>query len=201
MKRIIILSSIIFACASQVSAQITESSYIVGGTSSFGLTSATEGQLTTWSFGIRPEIAKFVSEKWLVGGGLGYSVGAIHNSFLNGKNLSNNVNGFFGATRFYPLADKFYFTLEYSIGLSFTRTNSEFAGNKSTSEMGSAGIAASPGLAYFFNEKWMIFSRMGSLAYSYDHSFQSDNGFHRLGYSFQANSFGIGARYVLGTGK
>lgn len=208
MKRIIILSSIIFACASQVSAQITPSSYVIGGSSAFTVASRPSGNnLMSTAFSIRPEFGKFVSDKWLISGGLGYS---INNSrtYLSNQKLTNRVQNFsgnFGATRFYPISEKFYFTLEYGLAANYFLSETDVL-NGSTVNTGvgkgiGLSIGVSPGLAYFINPKWMLFTRMGQLSYDFSKMIDFDNAVHSLGYNFQGNSLGLGVRYVIGTGK
>ena len=206
MKKLMIISSIVLGCSLQATAQIPESSYIVGGSSSFNLTTnPDDGKILRASFSIRPEIGKFVSEKWLIGGGVGYSISQSQssNGFLSNSARTQEFSGNFSATRFYPLAEKFYFTCEYGLGVSYSFTHYESLMNSvlqienSTSET-SSGIAVSPGLAYFINNKWMIYARMGSLSYRYAHNLDTKTGYHNVGYHLRANSFGIGARYILG---
>lgn len=62
-------------------------------------------------------------------------------------------------------------------------------------------VGVSPGFAYFVNTKWMLFARMGQLSYGYSKTIDFDNATHVLGYNFRGNSFGLGARFIFGTGK
>lgn len=208
MKRIIILSSIVLACASQASAQITPSSHVIGGSSSFTVVSRPSGNnLMRTTFSIRPEIGKFVSDKWLIGGGLGYSIDN-NRTILSNQKLTSRVQNFsgnFAATRFYPLSEKFYFTLEYGLGAGYFLSQTDVLNGSTVSTGVGKGIGlslgVSPGLAYFINPKWMLFARMGKLSYDFTQTIDFDNAVHSLGYNFQGSSLGLGVRYVLGTGK
>lgn len=209
MKRIIITASIILGCTLQSSAQITKSSYVVGGSSSFSFNTDNNfvGELNTISFSIKPDIGKFVSEKWLIGGGVGYSISKTRQSnfYITSEGLVQSFSGNFAATRFYSIADKFYFTCEFSLGATYSIRSSKLYTDtgpmESSSSIISPNIGVSPGLTYFVNEKWMIYARVGALSYNYAHRIESKTGSHSLGYSLQANSFGIGVRYILGSKK
>ncbi len=206
MKKYLILASALLTFVAPSFSQITPSSYAVGGSSSFNFSSRTSGEgLVRTTFNIRPEFGKFVSEKWYIGGALGYGLDNGRNTFLDQKLTSRLqvFSGNFVATRYYPLAEKFYFTLEYGLGLNLIATHNETYNNSvvtaTNSQSFGANIGVSPGLAYFITNKWMIFARLGKLSYDFSGTFGADNsGYHSIGYSFQGNSFGLGVRYVFG---
>lgn len=208
MKKYLILASALLTFTLPSFSQITPSSYVVGGSSSFSLVTSDHPftKTTTSSFGIRPEMAWFVSEKWLIGGGTGYSISQYlyKDDMFQTRDINQSVSGFIGATQFFALSDKLYFTLEYSLGLSYSKsvyksgTDSMITEVLNKSKSRSIGLGVSPGLTYFLNEKWMLFSRMGSLSYGFDQDIKTGIGVHRAGYTFQANSFGLGVRYVFG---
>jgi hypothetical protein len=206
-KQFVALST--FLCLALSSeAQLTPSTYLIGGSSSFQLLTRPSGDnLMRSSFAIQPEFGKFVSEKWYIGGGLGYSINN-DRIYLSNQKMNNRIqilSGNFVATRYYPLAEKFYFTLEYGIGASYFLSENDYFNGPVIATGSGRGIGlnvgVSPGLAYFVNPKWMIFARMGSLGYNFSKTINFDNAIHSIGYSFQGNSFGLGVRYVLGTGK
>lgn len=208
MKKFSIISILVLTCSAQVLAQTKKGSYAVGGSSSFVLTSnpSANNYLRT-TFSIQPEFGKFVSEKWLIGGSIGYVFDRLNNKSFNFENTTkqNRFGASFEATRFYPLTEKFYFTMAYGIGADYTTSRTESFDGTNTVDISSSSIApsigASPGLAYFINEKWMVFTRLGSLSYRGSFASNSDAAIHTLGYSFQGNSFGLGAKYVFGSGK
>lgn len=203
MKKIAIISSIILGCNLSSFAQLTESSYIAGVSSSFFLTSPSNGSADNVMFSISPQIGKFVSEKWLVNGGLGYAMRIQKSNFGSGTgtNSTHNFSGQFGMTRFYPLSEKMYFTLDYSAGMGYELTNNQYMNDSTVIDSRSTainlGIACSPGLAYFINKKWMIYSNLGALRYGYNYGIESNSGRHTLSYDLRANPFGIGARYIF----
>lgn len=206
MKRIVIIASIIFGSNLSSFAQVTESSYLLGASSSFFMATSPNGKIDQISFSIQPTAGKFISEKWLMNVGLGYYLRQQPSSYqVQSSSSQNNFSGMFGMTRFYPLIDKMYFTLDYSVGAGYSIRNSQYVQdsvNVDTRSTGfNANLGVSPGLAYFVTNKWMLFSSFGALKYSYDVEFNVFNPRHSLGYNFQANSFGIGAKYVFGVDK
>ena len=205
MKKIILVSSIFLACATQAFAQITESSYVLGASSSFFMATNPNGKADQLSFSIQPVAGKFISEKWLMNVGVGYSFRRLMSSFNPAQlhTTSNTFSGMFGMTRFYPISEKMYWTLDYSIGGGYILNDNQYILDSNVVDSRSTGfvgtLSASPGLSYFVNKKWMLFSSFGALRYTYDVSFNVFSARHTLGYNFQANSFGIGAKYIFGT--
>ena len=57
-----------------------------------------------------------------------------------------------------------------------------------------------PGLSYFLNRKWMLYTYVVVLNYGLNYNLDTDEIGHNLYLNLQANSFGIGVRYVLGKG-
>jgi hypothetical protein len=129
-------------------------------------------------FIIYPGVVKFVSKKWLIGCRLGHSIS--HSKNNNGNSSSRiyqqGISGNFAATRFYSLADKLFFTCEYKLGVGYSLRDTEFESNSQVTESKNSSmgpiIEVSPGLAYFINDKWMIYSQMGSLAYNYNYNLE-----------------------------
>lgn len=206
MKKYLILASALLTFAAPSFSQITPSSYAVGGSSSLMLSSSPGGSnFLKTTFSINPEIGKFVSEKWYIGGGLGYTFNQQRMKPSSDEKLTSHSNSFSGnfvATRYYPLSEKFYFTMEYGLGGSFSLFQNQFLPDSLVSaninKSIGLGIGASPGFAYFITNKWIIFARLGRISYNFSKTFEFDNATHSLGYSFQGNSFGLGVRYGFG---
>lgn len=206
MKKIIFLASVFVGVSMNSIGQVTPSSFLVGANSNFSLGTNKNGDVDRIQFSLQPSLGKFVSDKWMTNFGLGYSMMYSKNGSLNRSN-SNQFSGTFGMTRYYPMSEKFYLTLNYSIGAGYEKTRFSFSQGQDSlitngvNETASAQIFASPGLTYFLTRKWMLFSSFGGLGYSFNTSIVDFAPVHSIGYSFQANSFGVGARYVFGTEK
>ena len=206
MKKYLILASALLTFALPSFSQITPSSYAIGGSSTFMLSSSpSASNLLKTTFSINPEIGKFVSEKWYIGGGLGYTFQKQRVLQTLDETLtshSNTFSGNFVATRYYPLSEKFYFTMEYGLAGSFSLFQNQLLPDSLVSaninKSVGLSIGASPGFAYFITNKWMLFTRLGRISYTFLKTLEFDNATHSLGYGFQGNSFGLGVRYVFG---
>ena len=186
-------------------AQPKQGNYVIGGSTGFNFNKAANSLSNNYgsSFRIDPQVGKFMSDKFLLEGGLGYSLdhGRTNNNVLLSKNTSHSISGNIELTRFLPVADKLYFTLGAYINSSYGLSKSiwETFGSITTNQSNTvrAGIGITPGLAYFLNEQWMIYSNIGALGYDLTYFDSSGLTSHDVGYSFAANPFSIGVRYIL----
>ncbi|MFK7785355.1 MAG: hypothetical protein AB8B56_09575 [Crocinitomicaceae bacterium] len=198
------------AISTTASAQITPGSYVVGGAAGLNFSNAPNGFSTsrTTSFYITPNVGKFVSEKYLLSGGIGYarySQFSQNNPSYSNKSTGNSFSAQFGVTRYFPLVDRLYFTLGGSLIPAYTvnrneLTNQGGTASTSSSEMFSAMIDITPGLTYFVNRKWMLYTSVGVLNYQLSHNLTSDQTWHTVSMSARGNSFGVGVRYIIGSG-
>lgn len=200
-----LIFTVFISCNS--SAQLTKGSYVVGGSASFSFSKSPDdiNSRESKTGSITPNFGKFVSEKYLLEVGLGYAYEnrsfQFGNDYFN-RQTSNLFSIQFGATRFFPIADQLYFTLGASITPAFKISKSETESNGNFFDEESSTISAklniAPGLAYFINKKWMIYSFVGALNYEVDHNTSSNLTGHEFYVNVSANSFGLGARYILG---
>ncbi|MFT5860997.1 MAG: hypothetical protein ACI865_003115 [Flavobacteriaceae bacterium] len=205
-----IITSLIFtlfiACISF--AQPISGTYILGGSGSvsFNKSPSETYNLNSIRFGISPSIGKFISEKYVMEGGLGYS-GYTQNQ-INladpsdfSRFSSHSFSLRFGITRFFPITDKLYFTLGTAIvpAYVFERLESESIGGPTStdSKKYTGRFVISPGLTYFINDNWMLYSYMGVLNYEIGYDSEKELFGHSFYARLSANSFGIGARYIL----
>lgn len=208
MKTTLILAFTLILSTSSF-AQLTPKSYVIGGGVSFRF-DKTPGhvvELHTTSFSITPGIGKFTSEKYFIEGGIGYSLFArkyeeqldiVH------KTTGHSFNFTFGATRYFPLIDRLYFTVGGQITPAYVTIRNETSNfgflSSSKSDYASTNFRLAPGLSYFINRKWMLYAHVGLLNYNITYDFEQDLVGHSLRFSAQSNSFSVGVRYVLGTG-
>lgn len=201
--------TIAFFISSASFAQLTPGSYVLGGGLGFSFSKSpgTTSNTKSTSFQLSPGIGKFISEKFLLDGGLEYSYVSRSSSQQSNYNQSSTGHFFgmrFGATRFFPIVDRLYFTLGAHIIPSYTKSRNEWSTStsegESTSENIEARLNVAPGLSYFINRKWMLFSYVGVLNYGVNYNMDTEDVGHNLYLNLQSNSFGIGVRYVLGKG-
>jgi hypothetical protein len=187
-------------------AQPTQGDYILGGSLVFNLTNVPVGinKRQSLSFSVAPSLGKFISEKFLISGGLGYSYRKDYNESSNqsfNESISNGISLNFGVTRFYPIVDKLFFTLgaNVNLGYGFDKFKTGFAGVESSGNSRSlnGSIGISPGLTYFIKNRWMIYSNMGTINYSINHNITSSRTAHSINASLIANSFRVGVSYIF----
>lgn len=208
MKKYLFSTLLLILISMNSFAQITPKSYVVGGSSNFSFNSPGNNslQLFTTQFSIAPKFGKFVSEKWLLETSVGYN----YFRYYSGTDIQSNdlktngINVQFGATRFFPIAERFYFTFTPNVQLGMNAQNSTTTIGEIVSESRSdqfqTGLQLVSGLSYFINKKWSVQATIGS--FNYMATFNQNNTVgHQMDFSIIGNSFGIGVRYVLGTGK
>lgn len=213
MKLLFTFITVIFITNASL-AQLTPGSYIVGGNLGLGYnkTPAPSGNSNSQSFSARinPSIGKFISEKYVLHGGVGYSLRTRRSELEQplGNYISrNNEHSFslnFGVTRYFPVADRLYVTLGTSISPTFSTLHEEsgYPNNISSDNRStlSAGISVAPGLTYFINKKWMLNSSIGVASYRMNYNMETEKLGHNMYLNLRANAFTVGVRYILGSG-
>lgn len=210
MKNTLFLSLLFVVAAHCSTAQITPKSYVLGGNASFSHSNpAGDGvdvNRSATQFRIQPSAGKFISQKWLLETSLGYSFNRDYFSIndYTSDSKSHGVGATFSVSRFFPLGERFYFTLSPRIGVnsSFgTRTvNDGSFSNNSDFNQFETNASFNGGLAYFIHPKWMLTANVGSLGYQTIFHDDSSIG-HNINFSVIGNSFSFGARFILGTDK
>lgn len=203
MRTVLFTTILSFLLAFPALAQPTKGDYILGGSLGFNFKDAGTGsdKNQNFSFSIAPNFGKFISDKYLINGGLSYSYNKSYskygnNDFSEGTNQGIGIS--FGITRYYPLADKLFFTGSAYIGsgYGFGTSNSTF-GTSSHSDNINGTIGVSPGLAYFINDRWMVYSSMGALSYNASYDYNVERTTHSVNLNLSANSFKIGVNYIF----
>lgn len=191
-------------------AQPIQGDYILGGSLGFNFTSSPVGlnKRQGLSFSIAPSFGKFISEKYLLDGGLSYSYrkNLDESSPQNfNQSINNTIHIRFRATRFFPIVDKLFFTVGAYInsGYGFGSATSSVSGIKtsSTSRNINGSIGISPGLTYFINNRWMVYSSMGTINYFVTRDSNTGRMGHTINASLTANSFKIGISYIFERNK
>jgi len=184
-------------------AQPKQGNYVIGGSTSFDFDNSSITGVDNFSTSAHliPQFGKFLSEKILLEGGIGYSwiYNRTNNNSILAKIHTHGILGNISINRFFALTDKLNFTLGgyLSSSIGFANSTWESSGNITTSSSNRlmAGIGATPGLAYFINDKWMVNAKVGSLGYSMTHF--GGNYFHHIGYNFTSDLFSLGIRYIV----
>jgi len=199
--------TIALVTAWSASAQITPKSYTIGGGFSvaYGESGSNPNNSTQqFNLSISPTIGKFTSEKWLLQAGVGYGLNIFSANQVYPQPLrsSHSFNLTAGATRFFPISERFYFTLggyitpEYTNTLVRTDMNGTFV--EDTHSTLSGNFSISPGLTYFINKKWMLYSQFGALGYDISGHSNTDKISHKISMNLNSNTYLIGVRYVFG---
>jgi hypothetical protein len=222
MKKLLVI--ILFFGVNLALAQIQKGTIVVGG----GLNlNGESGKRTDYDdydshskdngFGISAGYAKFKNESTAYGLFISYSYMGYNSEyefeFDSAKYGSRKHMVYAGptVTKYIPIRDKLFFTVGSGISLGIGQgkdIDSRIDDRKST--IWSAGVSASPGLAFFLNDNFALSASIGSLYYRYSSEKSKEeniNGekpketYHSYGLSFNVNTFTIGLKYYLRTAK
>lgn len=159
----------------------------------------------------------FLSEKWLVGGGLGYSFRSFYTNnyyYFDGgyvrsrqRSKDNLYSVSVFAARYIPIKGNLFFnaTLEISAGFGNGKEGDSNDNFKRSYDRHVIGASISPGLTYFISSRWAAVANIGRLSVNYTDTNGSD------GYpdsytttfsgSLKPNTFSIGVQYYLNNGS
>ena len=185
--------------------QLQAGQYVIGGSSNFNYYKSSNASSTNnFIFGVTPTFGKFLTDKLLLEGTLGYEINfsqTDHSSNLIQRNISHNITGGIALTRYFSIVDKFYVTLGGYLNAGFgpSKLSTISGGVKtSTSDFNvSSGVGVTPGLAILLNDRWLAFTNFGSLGYSLNYNDGTGISTHSLGYSLKTNPISIGVKYIL----
>lgn len=173
--------------------------------------------LKRFSTTIQPYVGIFLSEKWQIGGGLAFNYSATNTityfPFADGGHYRRDnresthiysIDLF--ATRYIRLTEKLFFTatLDISGGKEnslYEREGYDDLDYKSTL----LGIDLSPGLTYFFSDRWAAVTNFGRVFADFRWRKDSDpypaSTVSSFGVNMKANTFSIGVQYYLNNGS
>lgn len=206
------MKSILFAflfIAAFSYAQPVKGTFVIGGNASFNFSQlpSSTGKLQNTNFSISPGIGHFISSKFLLEYGLSYRIMSTFNSTnqnINSRTNNSNYSIKFGLTRYFQIAEKLYFTVgtyvlpTYEVSSLKNTTFGVETTSRATAFIGSINV--SPGLTYFINQKWMLYSYVGVMNYDIKFNLTNDIVSHNFNANISFNSFGLGVRYILGQG-
>lgn len=168
---------------------------------------------------ISPNVGYFVSDKLAIGATINYGYYYYkNNSNVNSGGVAISMNGAnYGGNlfaRYYkPLTEKLFFTVNGSIGYSYTTIQTEtfikdsnnISSNyvKSKEQKNNYNINISPGFEYFVTPHLGLSTNIGSISYSFVQSKnqsvskQSTNNFNINLFPFSFSSLSIGLKYYF----
>ena len=173
-----------------------------------------DGSSKQGSFGISGSYQKFKNSTTAFGIFLGYnyysqkSENEYDTNTVTYGSRTHMVNFGPNVTKYISLRDNLFFTVGSGISLGIGQRKDIETDDKST--IWSAGINASPGLAFFLNDNFAISASIGSLYYRYSAEKSKEENIngdkpkrtdHSYGLSFNVNTFTIGLKYYLRTAK
>jgi hypothetical protein len=183
-KTFIVLITVIFASlTSDAIAQFSAGEKFLRGSFGFNFSSRNNDGTSTLDddgksrqFYFYPAIGVFISDKWAVGGGLGYANSVDKREYQTDFQKYRNYSFSIGlmARRYFEISDKFYFVIEGSLDFSrgtFVDSNSAA---ESKSKSYDTGITAKPLLVFFPTPRWSVEGGIGSLNYRYSRNLTTD---------------------------
>lgn len=204
--------------------QLTKGALLLEGSGSLGFSKSDDEYGTSqtsenksFQFSLRPSLGIMLSEKWMLGAGIGYNYRSSfsENDINSIAQTSDRITNTFLLTtflrRYAHLTDKLYFTatLNASGGLGKSKDVTDYEGiDPETSKYDTyeAGVSVVPGLTYFVTNKWAITGSIGQVYVNFDWR-ESQNEDEKSkhfatngGLNFSLNTFSIGVQYFLRNG-
>lgn len=172
--------------------QINKGAVFLGG--DFTLSSSTSGTDNS-SFPMDPKslylnvqstAGSFLSEKWLVGGGLAYSFRSFYTNnyyyfdggYVQSRQRSNDhlysISAF--AARYFQIKGNLFFntTIEISAGFGNGKESDTYNSFNRSYDRKVIGASISPGLTYFISSRWAAVANVGRLSFNYNKTKGSD---------------------------
>jgi hypothetical protein len=175
-----LLTIFVLATSVQAFAQFTEGDKVLGGTLwiNSNIQPSGSGGVTKSQFvNIVPSFGTFVNSSLEVGGQLGYSASFYRygQSFIQENKTTGPTVGIY-ARKYFPLADKFFFSLQGAFTYSFSKST-----NKSTDTFTNTvvetettrntfGLSVYPQFIFFPSANWGLQAGFGSIGYTFSRS-------------------------------
>ncbi len=173
--------------------------------------------LSRFSTIVQPELGIFLSEKWQVGGGLAFMYSAFNTTtylpFADGGHYRRDdretTRGYsidLFARRYIRLTEKLFFTATLGLNSGLENSLYEREGYEDLEYKSTLlGIDVSPGLTYFFANRWAAVANFGRVFVDVRWRKTSDPYpaavSSSYGINMKANTFSIGVQYYLNNGS
>lgn len=226
MKYLLTTFTMVFLMTSLI-AQADKGTILLGGGIGFsGLNNTQEfsanfspfisSELESYSVAVRPQIGWFLNESTLLGIGLVYEHASLDQTFTDplsvtfeSSQTSNLVLLNPYLIKYIELTDKLYFTGSFNllVGIGSNTAESDL---EIESDLLAFRLNVSPGLTYFFSDKWAVNAGIGQIFYNRTQAtLQEDGGSgdeprnvdNTFGASFDFNTFTIGFQYFIPSGR
>jgi len=202
-----LIAIIILLTTIQSYGQFSKGDKVLGGTFSISsLSAASDGNpdRKSSSLSLSPYFGVLVSKNLEIGGSIGYS--SQYSEFKNYSNYvaeskSHNLSFGFYVQRYFPITDKFLFSITgimyYAAGRnrSNTRnTNTDEVYEDETRQF-ETGLNIKPGFIFFPSQKWAFRANIGNIGYSYSKN-KTDNDWQNS-FGINYGSIGLGVAYYF----
>ena len=200
-----------FIISNTAFSQYSKESLFLSGTANFYATSEEvttqfqSGDSKEFGFQFNPILQKMITDKYAIGGGFLFQHNNMNSNTkalieMNSSSSSSSNNTTFGisfnASRFYPISDKLYFTMNGNAYVS--RGISKFSPNYYSHQ---TGLVISPGFDFVLNSSFALTSNVNLFNLYYqsaiDRSVDYKSSGSYFGLSLNQSSLFIGIRYFL----
>ncbi len=217
-----ILLFVFLLISSTAFSQLTKGALLLEGSGNVGSSKSESEELGSvvsnnkqFSFSLRPSLGIMISEKWMLGAGIGYDYGSSSSEYTYLSQINEQTSNAFLLNaflrRYAKLNDKLYFTATLNAGGGLGTIKAEMDDDVSDPETTDydtyqASISVAPGLTYFISTKWAITGSIGQLYTNFywrkteDEGEENKNFSSSTGLNFRLNTFSIGVQYFLRNG-
>lgn len=182
-------------------AQFVKGDKFISGGYSISVQNSTTGNdddLKYRSFQFYPEMGFFLNERHAVGGGISYSSARSEYEYLGNfqKNRDRGIGVHTFVKSFFPIAEKFFFSVDGAIRYERGRSTVETTGtSENTTKSYSLSFFVSPGLVFFPSQNWAIEGGIGGLGFTHTRGLSDDSKSSSFGFNY--GSFSLGFAYFF----
>lgn len=146
------------------------------------------------SFFVSPEVGFFLNERYAIGGGLSYSTSTRKYELAQGsyQKVKNwGLGAYFFVKRYFPISEKFFFSLDGSVGYDRGRSTTGIPYAESTNKSYSMRLDATPSLIFFPSHNWAIEGSIGSLSLVHSRGVSDESKSTTFGLNYGGISLGF----------
>jgi hypothetical protein len=195
-----VLTVMLLALCHISTAQFVKGDKFISGGFTISVQNSTTGNdddLKYGSFHVYPEMGFFLNEWVAVGGGLSYSTATTkyeyQGNFQENSNRGIGVQGF--VKSYFPIAEKFFFSADGTIGYERGRSSTDTGTSESTTKSYTLSFFVSPSLVFFPSQNWAIEGGIGGLSWSHSRGLSDDSKSTSFGLNY--GSFSLGFAYFF----